>query len=370
MTKIGNSDRPLFRRCAGFVGWLLLLSGMGTIISLVIPTQDDPEADSDEKDRPFAQAARDDHRSPVWALAVSPDDTQLASATISGDVSLKDLKSGQRSLIQRGPMSSAQSLAFSADGRALAIAGMGPGVRFWDVASGEEWKPVEIVAENEATHVAFSHDGKHLATGGVGGVTTLWEWSRRRWLAELDGQSGSIIVLAFSPDSSLLATAGAAGLVKLWEVPAGKERTIFRAAQPGKGVSALAFSPDGTMLATSSYLECSVRLWNVANGELRIALPRTAFGVRALTFSPDGTLLAMASEDGTAVLWGVKEARKLGSVRANQRGLQSIAFSGDGRVLATGGIDGYVRLWDVAQALKGGKDEGGTMNDDGLRPEN
>ena len=124
-------------------------------------------------------------------------------------------------------------------------------------------------------------------------------------------------------------------------------------AEPGNGVTTMAFSADGALLATASYLECDVRLWNPANGELRSTLPKTESGVRALAFSPDGTLLALARADGIAVLRGIAEDRELGSVRANDRGLQSIAFSGDGRVLATGGTDGCVRLWDVAQALKG-----------------
>ena len=145
MTNIIYSDTCRLSRFAGFIGWLLLLAGIGMSIGFVTPNPDDREAQPDEKDRPFAQAASDDHRSPVWSLVFSPDDTQLASATVSGDVSLTNLKSGQRNLIQRGPMSSAQSLAFSADGRALAVAGFGPVVRLWDVASGEELKPLRIV---------------------------------------------------------------------------------------------------------------------------------------------------------------------------------------------------------------------------------
>ena len=107
----------------------------------------------------------------------------------------------------------------------------------------------------------------------------------------------------------------------------------------------------GARFATASYPECEVRLWNIADGELRTTLPKTALGVRALAFSPVRTLLAIAGEDGTAVLWGVNEARELGTVRANERGLQSIAFSNDGRVLATGGTDGYACLGRGFSAL-------------------
>jgi WD40 repeat protein len=364
MKNIGYSDPPRVCRFTRFVGSLLLLAGLGVIVGWVIPTQDDLAADPDEKDRPFAQVARDGHGSPVWLLAFSPDNNQLASATVSGDVSLMNRKSGLRNVIHRGPMSSAQSLAFSADGRALAVAGFGSIVRFFDASSGEELQPLPAVAENEATRVAFSRDGKHVATCGVSGIVTLWAWNDRRRLGELYSRDGRMNNLIFSSDGSALATSESAGLVKLWDVPAGSERMTFQASQ-GNAVAMLALSADGALIATASYPEREVRLWNVTDGELRTALPKTALGVRALAFSPDGTLLAIAGEDGTAVLWGVNEARELGSVRANERGLQSIAFSNDGRVLATGGTDGYVRLWDVAQALTGGNDRDLTGGNEG-----
>jgi WD40 repeat protein len=166
----------------------------------------------------------------------------------------------------------------------------------------------------------------------------------------LAGHGGWINSLAFSPDSSVLATGIRAGLVTLWDVRTNAEWTTFQAVDR-RPVSALAFSADGAMLATANYPEGPVRLWTVPDGELRMELPRTVLGVRAVAFSPDGMLLAMALKNGTAVLWGIAEARELGSVRTNARGLQAATFSGDSHWLATGGTDGYVRLLDVSQAI-------------------
>jgi WD40 repeat protein len=350
MNHVGSSDTPRVCRFAGLVGWLLLLAGSAPMVGLVIPLRDDREAESDRKDRPFAQVASDDRHSPVWSLAFSPDGTRRASAAVSGDVSLENLDTGQRNLIQQGPMSSARSLAFSPDGGVLAVAGIGRELRFWDVASGEELDRLPSVPANETIYVAFCRDGKQLATGGNSGVITLWDWSSRRRRVVLEGHRGGITSLAFSPDDRLLATGDSAGMVKLWDVSAGEVRTTIRRVENNQCVTALTFSADCSRLATTSFPNAPVRLWGIG-GELQSKLPETALGVRALAFSPDGTLLATAGEDGSAVLWGVAEERVLGSVRANGRSLQSIAFSADGRLLATGGSDGYVRLWDVAQAL-------------------
>jgi WD40 repeat protein len=352
MTNTGYSGSGFRGRLSWSGGCLLVLAALGAIIGFATPARDDPEGRTGETEQPFAQVARWAHGSPIPSLTFSPDDARLASATESGEVWLGDLKAGRWDLIRRGPVGSAQSLAFSTDGRSLAVAGLGAVVALLDAGSGEGRPPLALDQGDNAMTVAFSRDGKHLATGGFGGELTLWEGAGRRRLAAWKIRRGSTTSLAFSPDGSTLAVGDSAGLVGLWDVDSRKERLSFRAHEPGDGVTAVAYSRDGTRLVTASYVGRTVRLWT-PDGESRAGLPRVDSGVRALAFSPDGSPLAMARGDGVASLWGLAESRELGSVRANESGLRSIAFSGDGRVLATGGTDGSVRLWDVAQALSG-----------------
>ena len=59
--------------------------------------------------------------------------------------------------------------------------------------------------------------------------------------------------------------------------------------------------------------------------------------VTALAFSPDGQSLASGSEDGSMMVWDLKDARRFG-VTPNHKGpVWSLAFSqGDGAILASG----------------------------------
>jgi WD40 repeat protein len=330
----------------------LIVTALAIIIGLVSPADDDGEAQPDGQGTSHAQVARVDHDSPVWSLAFSANDTYLASATVSGDVWVKNLANGHRMLVGRGPMSSARSVAFSPDGLVLAVAGSGS-VRFIDLRTSKVLKPLTADHDLRAAHVAFSRGGSLLAVGGTQGSLSLWQWPSRRKLAVLRGHRGGVNSLDFSADDSMLASADTEGLVTIWSVAEGKKHLGFRAHAPGNAVTTVAFSPHGDLLATASYLERTVRLWTASGGESRGSLPRMVSGYRALAFSPDGATLALARGDGTAVLWSVAEGRQLAPVVANERSLQSITFSRDGQYLATGGTDGCVRLWDVPAAISG-----------------
>jgi WD40 repeat protein len=146
-------------------------------------------------------------------------------------------------------------------------------------------------------------------------------------------------------------------------------------------VSRVVFSPDGNTLASSS-MDATVRLWDIATGEVLVTLYGHPDQVNSVAFSPDGTLLASANGtflgstghirhreggtpymvlDGTpmplpnmVILWdattGIEQRRWQGF----KTGMFTVAFSPDGTTLAagsgtpTGPIDDAVRLWDVA----------------------
>ena len=71
-------------------------------------------------------------------------------------------------------------------------------------------------------------------------------------------------------------------------------------------VRSVAFSPDGSLFASGSY-DKTVRLWDMATGELKRTLTGHTETVDSVTFSPDGKLLASGSWDKTVRLWKVAD---------------------------------------------------------------
>jgi WD40 repeat protein len=292
----------------------------------------------------------------VWSLAFSAGDAYLVSATIAGEVTVKDLGSGGVLPLQSGPVCSVRTLAFAAGKTILAFPGKEAAVRLYDVGSREELPSLETGAQS-AGWLTFSPDGTLLAVEERFAdrgrhVVSVWDWNARRRVARLEIPDGGLIVLAFAPDGTQLAIGDFSGSVTLWDTAHWLRLATVRAHAPGhRGTISLAFSPAGHVLATANSLEATVRLWDTANSRLLASLPATGH-VNALGFSPDGARLAAAQADGYVSVWDHASRRQVGVVPAAGRSVYSLAFSGDGRRLATGDFAGTVRIWDFQQVLE------------------
>lgn len=105
-------------------------------------------------------------------IAFSPDGTHLAAA--SHRVQVWDLAAGKEVLSLTGYRNGALGLAFSTDGRRLAVAGGEGNLRLYDAASGDE--VLSLPGSPEAVQcVAMSADGRWLAAGNARGAVMLWE---------------------------------------------------------------------------------------------------------------------------------------------------------------------------------------------------
>jgi len=113
-------------------------------------------------------------------VAFSPDGRWLVTGTAEeyGFWKVGTWQPGLR--IARDDPGVAGPLAFSADGRYLAIAHTGKEVRVVDSATGREVVTLSAPHPRPITSLAFSPDGGRLAVGHMDHTVQLWDWKRLR----------------------------------------------------------------------------------------------------------------------------------------------------------------------------------------------
>jgi eukaryotic-like serine/threonine-protein kinase len=234
----------------------------------------------------------------VTRMAFSPAGLVLATTGSDQIVSLVDPISGVQRLAIAGPGVSYGSLAFSPDGGMLVGDGNDGVIRVWDTTTGKEVHALTKTGHlQRAQSVAFSPDGKTLALW-TDEIVTCWDSAtgvpRDLWISQMGGTN----CLAYSPDGQTLAM-GADDLrrIKLRDTRTGHELVTLSGG--GRAIYSLAFSPDGRTLATGGD-GGEVKLWDVATAQELISLVGHTGAVRCAAFSPDGNTLvtAGASADG------------------------------------------------------------------------
>jgi WD40 repeat protein len=80
--------------------------------------------------------------------------------------------------------------------------------------------------------LAFSPDGRTLASAGDGGGLKLWHVATRQLALNVNGHVGTVTGLALSPDGNLLASCGADATVRLWPAATLEEADAARRKSP------------------------------------------------------------------------------------------------------------------------------------------
>jgi len=283
---------------------------------------------------------------PVTAVAFSLDGKRLAVGTY-GHATVWDLDAARPVKVLTNVLGAVHDVRFSPDGSLLAVAGGQPSargdLRLYRVA---DWKLVATLGGHADVvfSVAFSPDGKHLASAGFDKTVRLWEVAAHRLEKTFTGHADFVYAVAFSPDGKWLASAGKDRTVKLVDAGTGKGLLTFSGME--QDVLAVAIRPDGRQVVSSGF-DSGLHWWDARTGRQIRAQPGHGVAVHELAFSKDGKLLASAGADQTVRLWAGDTGAPLRQLTVGSV-VYAVAVRPDGKRVASGSFDGLVRLWDPA----------------------
>ncbi|MGH9751531.1 MAG: hypothetical protein ACREA2_02005 [Blastocatellia bacterium] len=287
----------------------------------------------------FHQVERQAAESPTYQTGL-----QLLDALSGIQQELRELRDRYYKQYEVNPRDYVRSVAFSNDGRLLALGFLHGALQVWEVGSGVKLYS-RAAHQASVTSVAFSPNNLWLASGSRDNMVILWEAGAGRELQVLRGHKGEVSAVAFSPDGQWLVSSSHDRTIKIWRVVTGHEAQTFEGHT--MQVTAVAFTPDGQTIASASW-DKTIRLWNVATGLTTRILTGHSKGVGSLAISPDGRWLASGGEDATVKLWDLTRGIEARTFSGHHNSVTSVAFSPDGELLAAGCLGQVVIVWKRA----------------------
>jgi WD40 repeat protein/DNA-binding SARP family transcriptional activator len=315
---------------------------------------------------PAALAVLHTHGTGALDDALSPDGRTLAVLDDNGFISLIDTKTLR---LLRKPFSagtdettgfgasavpgSIHALAFSPDGRTLAVGGSKSGatttpsnLALVDTRSGRIRTHVESAATVLTADVVFSPDGKTILTGESGNVVGV----RPEAIVARSAADGHVLAKSsFIPQGRLIGfTAGGRALL----VTSGNSRSLlldprgFKAMRTFPIGGAAALSPSRSTAAFGQD-DGTVTLLDLRTGQTHRMATRASGAVLSVVFSPDGKTVATTADDGSVALWDVATGAELQAFLGHSSAAVTAAFSPDGHTLYSASSDTTVIVWDV-----------------------
>lgn len=150
----------------------------------------------------------------------------------------------------RGHTGSVTAVAFSPDERCLASASADRTVKIWDLNTGKALLTFEGHTDR-VTSIAFSPDGKLLVSGATDKSLIVWDAATGHSRRNFDGHQGGVNCVAFSPDGRLILSGSDDKTVRVWDVNSGEMKLRF--GDHTFPVRALTVSPNGGRIGSVSY---------------------------------------------------------------------------------------------------------------------
>ncbi len=273
----------------------------------------------------------------------------------SDSLSLSTLKNGRfesNSLKTTDDVDGVRAMDFSPDGRLLACSEFHGGTVRVVLVDVEHAKKPDMLMDFKTTIVralAFSHDGKTLAIGSDDRLIQIWDVPSRRLITTLVGHDERVNSLAFSPDDGRLVSSSHDGTARIWNLRCARNQ---RSMQAPPGIGSLAFTADRRSLV--SMHDHTVVVWDARNWQERTRIEGckvVSVGVSSGTerTHDKSSLFAIAKQKDIEI-WDAAESRRIWSFQPSNHLVDEMAMASQARYLATEDLPGEIAIWALDNA--------------------
>ena len=282
------------------------------------------------------------HTDSVNVVAFRPRTDELATASTDGTVKFWDTQTWRELRTLRPNFKKVTALAFSPLGDRLAVCGFtNRPVVILDADTGDE---LQRLGDSSAQTIAFSADGRLLAVGNEEGLVTIFHVETGAEQRRFQAPGKYLYSVGFSPDDHLVYAAGTDSSITIWDNATGHEIDASPLRHRGLIYSAM-FSPDGQYFASGSW-DRTVRIWDTSSWKQVQVMIDAVAATQSVAFSPDGQYLAWGATDSAVKLWH-RSTEELHTLRGHLGYIRSVAFSPDGNLIASASEDGTAKIWKV-----------------------
>ncbi|MGI9424023.1 MAG: c-type cytochrome, partial [Hyphomicrobiaceae bacterium] len=200
------------------------------------------------------------HGAKIVGLALSPNETTVATASWDRTVRLWDLSSGKPLHVLRGHTGPVNAVAFSSDGSLLLSAAYDGTLRLWSVVTGE---PKRIAYRHGWGINVLQRFGAtdQFLFGALDGTSAIYDLGTNTIIAKLKTHEKPVLSLAVLDQPGLIATGGGDGEIYVYRQGDWKLLESYR--NPYGPVWAMAFADRGARLYFGS-LDDFATAWQIS----------------------------------------------------------------------------------------------------------
>ncbi len=277
-------------------------------------------------------------------IAYSSNGRFLAVASGEKTIRIYDARPGDRLTAEldktlTGHAAQILGLCFS-DTNTLVSISLDQTAKIWDVESGKLLHTTEL---NFGKQIRFAIAPGHqsLAADSSFGKARLWNYQTGELLKTFEPNDSWVSALAFTPDGKLLVIGTDNGVVRVLDVATW---TVTRSIDLDSPVRSLAASAEHILVG---YNDGTVAMLNLGDQPSVPEMRKQTAAINSLAFSPKGEQFASASADRTVKVWDTETRQLLCSQEGHAGSVLSVTFSPNGQKMASIDADGNVNYWTV-----------------------